>query len=244
MSTRAGVIAVALVAVLGVAGLLLAAGSDGRSTAFSLDIQPADPVVTLHPGQAACQGPLTATASFGFVTPWIYPSESSGAIPQRPIPGSAIELTVRDAVTNAPLAQGFIGAGHVAKNAPTVALDHTVTSGRRILVCLRSRGPGTSDLMGAALPNQALAGDDGSATGAPRAAISLLFERRDPRSLLSLVPTIFARASLFRPSWVGAWTYWLLSAAFLGAFGLAAVAVARAARSDEAVHSPQGEPTE
>ena len=232
MSARAGVLAIAVTAVLGVAGLLLAAGSDGRSTAFSLDIPPSGPVATLHKGQAACQGPLTATASVGFVTSWIYPSTVSGVIPQGPIPGAAIDLTVRDAVTNATLARGPIAGGYVAPIAPTVALNRTIPTGRRIRVCLRSRGPGTVDLMGATLPNQALAEDDGTTTASSRAAIALLFERKNPRSLLSLVPTIFERASLFRPGWVGPWAYWLLSAAILGAFALAGVAVTRALRSD------------
>ena len=79
MSGRAGVIAVALVAVLGIAASLVAAESDGRSTAFSLDIPPADAVATLHQGQAVCQGPLTAVSSFGFVTPWITPVAATSA---------------------------------------------------------------------------------------------------------------------------------------------------------------------
>jgi len=233
-----------LVAVVGLAGLLLAAGSDGRSTAFSLDVPPIVAVTTLHSGQTACQGPLTATAAFGFVTPWISPSDASGRIPQRPVPGAAIDLTVRDAVTNAPLARGQIGAGYVRPISPIFALDKTIPSGRRIRVCLRSRGPGIVDLMGASLPTQALLDDDGTASGAGQQALALLFLRQHPRSLLSLVPTIFRRASLFRPGWVGPWTYWVLSAALLGAFALAGVAVTRATRSDEASFAPRDDAVE
>jgi hypothetical protein len=36
-------------------------------------------------------------------------------------------------------------------------------------------------------------------------------------STLSLIPTIFRRASLFRPSWIGPWLYWLLVAVLAGA---------------------------
>ena len=53
-----------------------------------------------------------------------------------------------------------------------------------------------------------------------------------PQSLFSMLPTIFRRAMLFRPTWVGAWTFWLLAAAVLGAFALGAVAVARASSAD------------
>jgi hypothetical protein len=28
--------------------------------------------------------------------------------------------------------------------------------------------------------------------------------------MFSLLPTIFSRAALFRPGWVGAWTFWAL----------------------------------
>ena len=244
MSARAKLVAVALVVALGLAAVLLAAGRDGRSTAFSLDVPPIVAVTTLHSGQAACQGPLTATAPFRFVTPWISPSDASGRVAQRPTPGAAIDLTVRDAATNAPLARGQIAAAYVRPISPTVALDRTIPSGRRIRVCLRSRGPGIVGLMGASLPTEALVEADGTASGAGQSALALLFLREHPRSLLSLVPTIFRRASLFRPGWVGPWTYWLLSAALLGAFGLAGVAVSRAARSDETSHSPRRDPVE
>jgi len=178
------------------------------------------------------------------VQTWITPSNASGATPPGPIPGAAIDLTVRDAGTNATLASGQITAGYTGAIAPIVSLDRAISSGRRIRVCLHSRGPGSVDLMGAPLLNQALAEDDGTASGSSQAAIALLFLRPHPKSLLSLVPTVFARAALFRPSWVGPWTYWLLSVAFLGAFVLAGVAVAHAVRSDEASYHGQGEPAE
>ena len=244
MSIRAGVVALALAAVVGFAALLLAAGSDGRSTAFSLDIPPSVAVTVVHRGEATCQGPITVPAMFRYVRPWISPADASGKVSAGPIPGSAIDLTVRDAATNAILASGSIGADYAVEISPTVALDRTVPSGRRIRVCLRSRGPGTVDLMGAPLPNVALVGDDGTASGAGQAALALLFLREHPRSLLSLVPTVFSRASLFRPGWIGPWAYWLLSAALLGTFALAGVALTHAARADETSYQPQDDPIE
>lgn len=232
MSARAGAIAVALVAVLGIAALLVAGESDGRSTAFSLDIPPADAVATLHQGQAVCQGPLTAVSSFGFVTPWITPVAATSAAQKGSTAGPAIALTVRDALTDESLATGDIAAGYPGPLAPSVALTRTIPLGQRVRVCLRSRGPGVVQLLGAGPPSPAVAADDGSATGSGGAAIALLFLRPHPRSLLSLVPTIFERAVLFRPGWVGPWTYWLLTATVLVTFGLAMLAVARAARAD------------
>ena len=188
---------------------------------------------------------MTTSAAVGSVQTWFTPSTASGAIPQGPIPGAAIDVTVRDAATNTALGRGQIAAGYVRAIAPIVALDRTIPSGRRIQVCLRSRGPGTVDLMGAPLPNRALVEDDGTLSGSRQAAIALLFLRPHPRSVLSLVPTIFRRASLFRPSWVGPWAYWLLTAAFLSTFGLAGLATARAVRADaphgDRHHEPRDE---
>jgi hypothetical protein len=238
------VLALAITAVVGVAGLLLAAGTDGRWTAFSLDIPPADPVAALHQGKTICQGPFTATAAFGSITPWIMPVAPTSAAQTGPTGGPPIALTVQDATTNEILASGEIAAGYAGPISPSVALSRTVPSGQRVRVCLRSRGPGVSVLLGAPPPNPVVAAEDGAASGAGKAAIALLFRRPHPRSLLSMVPTIFGRASLFRPSWVGPWTYWLLSAALLGTFVLAGVALTRAARSDEARWPPQGDPVE
>ena len=47
------------------------------------------------------------------------------------------------------------------------------------------------------------------------ADIGLELNRRDNRPLLALLPDAFERASLFRPGWVGAWTYWLLLVALV-----------------------------
>jgi hypothetical protein len=46
------------------------------------------------------------------------------------------------------------------------------------------------------------------------------------------LPRMFARARLFKPTWVGAWTFWLLLVALAATFGLAVAAVRTAARED------------
>lgn len=51
--------------------------------------------------------------------------------------------------------------------------------------------------------------------------VSIEYMRAGADSVWSMIPTMFSRAALFRPSFVGAWTYWL--ATFL-AFGLIAAA--------------------
>ena len=63
----------------------------------------------------------------------------------------------------------------------------------------------------------------------PNPSLALLHRE----SGLAALDVAFSRASLFRPSWVGGWTFWVLAAGVLGSFGAAVLAVSRAARDDE-----------
>ena len=51
---------------------------------------------------------------------------------------------------------------------------------------------------------------DGRPAGAARVAVWFRPQAGARRSLAAQLPTVFRRASLFRPPWVGPWTYWLL----------------------------------
>jgi hypothetical protein len=60
----------------------------------------------------------------------------------------------------------------------------------------------------------------------------MLFLRSRGPSLLSLLPTVFARASRFKLSWAGAWVYWFLCAALFAAAGLVGLALRAAVAED------------
>jgi hypothetical protein len=63
-----------------------------------------------------------------------------------------------------------------------------------------------------------------------RIAVWYLPPAGEQRSLLSLLPTMFERAALFRPGIVGPWTYWLLFLVVLPALAIGSIALlARAA---------------
>jgi len=194
----------AAVAVAGVGALLAAAAADQRWTAFSADVPPSQPVTALSPGQQFCQGPLKAIVGFGSVRAWVSPNAP---------PGAALQLRVRS-LSGATIASGRIPAGYGHFFDPTFNLGVPVRGSRRVYVCLRSAGPEPVTLLGA---NRRLA---------------FLFLRRQPQSLLSLLPTVFKRAALFRPGWVGPWTFWLLLIGLIAAFVLGGIAVAQAASSD------------
>jgi hypothetical protein len=66
-----------------------------------------------------------------------------------------------------------------------------------------------------------------------RVAVWYRFPEGERHTLLSLLPEIAQRAALFRPGWVGAWTYWLLLCLVTPALGYVAVRLlARAAAGE------------
>jgi hypothetical protein len=70
---------------------------------------------------------------------------------------------------------------------------------------------------------------DGQPIGPARLAVWFLPRAGSKRSLLAQLPSVFDRAALFRPSWVGAWTYYILLGLLLPmAFGLALFLLIRA----------------
>jgi hypothetical protein len=75
------------------------------------------------------------------------------------------------------------------------------------------------------------------ASRSPGRAATMVFLRPRSISLLSALPTVFHRAALFRPDWVGAWTFWLLLLAVVAAFPLTAIAIWLATRDG---HEPDG----
>ena len=224
MRVRFSVITFVLFAVLGFAGLLLAAGTDERWTAFSADVRALTGVATLLRSQMACQTPVESAAAFGGVRVWV-----SRSAP----PGPALEISVRNAATGALLAIGRIAPSYASPTTGTAVLSTTLPADRRLSVCVRSEGPNAVTLLG-----DTPSPGSGTLTvvGKPaHTAMALLFLRRSPKSLLSSLPTVFQRAALFRPGWVGPWTFWLLAGALLVAFGAGALAVGQAVRSDSSL---------
>jgi len=70
----------------------------------------------------------------------------------------------------------------------------------------------------------------------PGLEFSLVLFSGHGQSLLGALGKAFSRASLFRPSWIGAWTFWALAVALVAtiAFGAVAIAAAASADSDDA----------
>lgn len=220
---RRAVLAFALVWAIGLVVVLWRAGADQRPVAFSLGGAPVRPVAMLDPGHEVCQAPITLQVDASGVTFF------AGA---KASPGMPLELTVRDAdvAGGRPLATRQTPGGYPDHATRTVRFP-TLRAGRAITVCIRNRGGGTAYPYG-----DDQVPDTGTVVDGRRQPIdiTLRFLRERPRSALSLVPTMFRRASLFRFGFVGAWTFWALAAALALAVPLlCAFALARAARGAE-----------
>jgi hypothetical protein len=226
--SRGGILTFLVVAGLGLAVLLIAAANDGRSRAFSLGVSDVAGVTTLTPTATVCERPIVDPTSFGGVRAWAAP----GAAP------TPVEMTVSDAQTGQVLARGR-ALVPAADGQFDVTLTRTVAAHRQLQVCFATAGRAKVALLGSSQVNSAVRLIVG---GKPVATLglALVMLPAHPRSLLSMVPTAFARAALFKASWVGTWTFWVLAAALLAAFAVAAAAVRWALAEPERPSHPQG----
>jgi hypothetical protein len=213
--------AVLLVALAGTLCLVAVAAGDQRRVAYPLGVAPFGVAAQLEPGQRACMQPIEL------------PTDVDGAVLRIGTfgrPGPALQVTVRE-LHGRVLARGSIPAGYADGSEPSVIFGR-VPEGRTISLCIRNRGPGRAGLFGSeSIPSTGTITNGTSST----VDFDVEFLRERDRSALDLLPEAFDRASVFRPGWVGAWTYWVLLAAMLVAAPLLlALAVLKAAREPDA----------
>lgn len=216
MRSRTAAIACGLACVGLTLALLFAASWDYRRRAFSIDVPNAWVVARLHTGEQACQGPITAQASFDAVHAWSRPSHS-------------LTITVRragDQVSMTRLASGTAVTGEISG----VLVGRPIPLGRRFFVCIRDDDTHTLAIEGY-YPNR-VSGHLMIGGHASNKALALSFLRPNPRSLLAELPSVFSRAAQFKPTWAGPWIFWLLSAAIVATGGGLAFAVKRATAED------------
>lgn len=215
MIARRGLVAFGLVLAVGLVALLVAATVPRPSRAFSLDVPNVGPVTSLAAGHRACESPIEDPSAFGGVRVW---AASVGE------PG-ILHVTVGDAGGARTLASGYAPVS-VAEQPVTATVGATIPAHRQLRVCWTDIGPAAVDLFGSApvQPSVRLTAD-----GKPVAAgLALVMLTPHSRSLLSQLSTVFSRAALFRPSWVGSWTFWVLLGGVIVALGLGGFAVALA----------------
>jgi hypothetical protein len=211
--SHSAVVAFSAVLFAGVIGLAIAAVTEQRATAFSLDVPASDLVATVSPGQRVCQGPISVTAATNGLTAWMAPGPTAGA---------SFEVTLSGAGSR-PVRTTL----HPDSSTPTTGLaalsgrfSPAISAGRHVRLCVRSTGRRVVELLG----GTARQGSGTLVLGGKTSpySLALVFRSSHPRSVLSLMPAMFDRAALFKPGWVGAWTFWVLLGAILaaGALGL------------------------
>jgi hypothetical protein len=108
-----------------------------------------------------------------------------------------------------------------------VSLDHTIPAHQPLRVCIRASS-GALTVWGAGAQAPGVVADG----VAPGMQFALVLTR--PATFLGSLGTAFSRASLFKLSWVGSWTFWLLLVLLAFTFPLAGRALVRALNEDEA----------
>jgi hypothetical protein len=231
---RSGAVIIVALACIALAGLAAAAATGDRAQAFTLGVARST-ATELKPRKTVCQTPVTVPgdAAFDGVTL---------AIGTERRPGPRLDVVVREVAADDPSARtgAALARGSLAGGYPDVdrAPEHTVwfervPAERTVAVCFENRGTRSAFIYGDA--DAASRSTTALVEGEPAGAdLALEFERRDPRSLASLIPAMLDRAALFRAQWLGAWTYWLLGALVVLAVPALLVGALRAAMRDTA----------
>jgi hypothetical protein len=212
----APVIAIAVVAV----AVLLVTGAQRHNVReYSLRVPDQEAVALLSPSDRVCEGPVSSPRTFTGVSIWGAPA----------VGASSVQVTVAPAGVARPLALGTVhtttGGEHLA------TLTRPVAANTRVRICVTSTHQ-TFSLDGAT------ASDPGvTMTGHGHDLAFSLALDNDHHSLLGALPIAFGRASLFKLSWLGSWTFWVLTIALLASFAVAIAAVASAAGEDAAEDS-------
>lgn len=223
---RRGLLGCAALAVLAVVGLLVAAGQPITRRTFTLGAPNTVLLAVLRPTSRVCEGPIVSpnpVQSLGF---WGAAGPSHRA---------QLTVSVQDAATNALLASVPVAAPPIQAQV-TARLRRPVAAGLPLRICL-TQDSGSLSLFGsgAVNPRVIMTGRrvGPQPTNGQGEEFSLDLFGTDSHSLLDSLGLAFSRASLWRPSWVGSWTFWVLAVALAGAFGLGVAATVTAAGTDE-----------
>jgi hypothetical protein len=220
MISRRTAISFSLVLLVGI-GLLAWSGTRvSRARAFSLDLPFDHTSATLGAGRRACEAPIQSAADFGAIRAF---GSSTGS-------PATLDFLVTDTDSGETLARGAAPVSE-AFNPITATLHGRVPAGRRVTVCMIGAGPGPIALGGSSSAGQPVRLRVGGR--ATPQAVSLVMLQVRSQSFFSLLPTIFRRAALFRPGWVGAWTFWVLALILLAAALGLGLAVSQAAVEED-----------
>lgn len=209
-----GVLILIVVEVLVIAGLLVAGTRSIPVRTFALRVPEGGTVGVAHASQRVCEGPIqvpSASRGIGIF--------GTGSANNRALEAIAMDPNGRT------LAHGRV-TPDPSRSEHFIPLDHWLPVGGLVRICVGAIG-GSFSLFGSSAVVPGV-----RTTGVAHAEQFALVLTR-PGTFLGSLSTAFTRAAIFRPSWVGAWTFWLLLALLGCALPLAGIAVTRALADDE-----------
>jgi GT2 family glycosyltransferase len=187
-----GALAVVLIAALVV--LLVAAANDRSTVAFTNEVPSSAEVASVAPGGVLCQHVTDVPEESDGVSVPLY----SGQV------GASFRLEVRDARSGRTLGAGD-GATPEVPNSVAIPTG-TISAGRPLDVCIENTSSRRVGIYGVG------EGDRRVFRGTVRnGPISLVFFDEQGATLLDRIPEALQRAELFKPAWVGAWTFWVFA---------------------------------
>ena len=185
---------------VGVTALVVVAAADVRGFRLGLNTES---VVMVAPGQEACRTLIRPPqGGANEVTFWVSGAGHGASAPP-------IAVRVRKGRQSQLLASARVPAG--PPGVRHAVLHGSVAGGRKVAACFSVEGPAGVRLRPRpGTPTRVVPAR--LSERSDNVDVALELGRSPERSLLSEVPDIFERASLFRPGWVGAWTFWALLA--------------------------------
>ena len=222
---RSASIAFVVVLLAGFGGILATGLTRDSALVYTPGVAPAAPLLPVAEGETACQGPMRVPGDGSF-------DRIAFTVGTYAKPGPAIRAEIVSA-SGVTLAIGSLPAGY-----PDVAREpeHVVRVGRvqtrgAVEVCLSNEGTRPVALYG----QETIASPRTNATidGVSTEADFAVELRREPQSLIALLPEVVERASLFRAGWVTPTFYVVLACLLVvGVPMLLARGLARAAAAD------------
>jgi hypothetical protein len=213
----------AVAALVMLAALLIAGLARTDQRVYAAGVPDTQFVATLSHGQRVCEGPIQTGTSFGsvgiFGNPYLGPASiriDVQAHGTHRILGSAVKL--------ANVENEFI-----------LPLNRRIAGRQKVDVCVRGL-LGTFQLLGNSSLSPSM-----SLLNQSNAAFSLLLVNQH-QTLLGALPDAFSRAALFKLSWLGSWTFWVLAALLLAAVGGAGYALVAADEDDDPPRADNGPP--
>jgi hypothetical protein len=205
----------------------------------SLGVPNTERVAVVKPGAPVCQGPITSPSAARTVEVWGRPAsgDPQATVLVRPVSGRGV------------IAQGLVEPSPGSRprdsfSPPVTAalfgyrarLNRNIPGGRSVQVCVQAKH-GSFALQGwlALAPGVTMTGGKGGLQ------FSLVLLKPAGSTLLGSLPTAFARASLFKLSWLHPWVFWLLCALLLSTILFGSLAISAAVReevSGEGVQPP------